>query len=192
MPKTQPTKSLNLHAHRPPGVARIDKGVQGGEDLQVVAAASLRFGAVVHPVGKCGRNVLVELARVGEAGVDLCRAQPRLPVCRNKQGFHTAEGPGVAQDHCAAFALGTEFGAVRAGVGSRDNHKARAVIEGNFSSGRGFASPGRCRWTVGVAVYFYHTTVHHRNQRIDLMDRHLPELRVLRVGILSGASFVSQ
>ena len=57
-------------SHRPPGGTRINNGVQGGEDLQVVATTSLWFESTVYPMDKCGGNVLVKLI-LGEAGIDL-------------------------------------------------------------------------------------------------------------------------
>lgn len=50
------------------------------------------------------------------------------------------------------------------------------IIESHFGGGREFLVPGRRWWSVAVVVHFGYTPVHHRNQRIDFMSRHLPEL----------------
>ena len=155
----------DVQLHRATTVVGLDETIEDAEDLQVIAAARLRFQAAVDPGGKALGDSLVEQAGFVRFGVvDGERLQSNCSISAGENLLRTAEGGGVSVDDGASFTLDAQLSHIDAGIGGGDHDDTATVVESQFCRGRGLALPSGGRRAVHMAIDFDNWLVHHGNE----------------------------
>lgn len=175
-----------MHPFGLAGEGGLEEGVEGADDLEVLGAAGFGFGAAVDPVGPALHDNDVE----GRAFVAAVDGDALELAGAGEDFFDAAEAVGVAVDEGVFAAFDAEFVGALAGIRRGDHGDAGAALKREFGGGGGLAAPGGGGRAEAVAGDFDDGLSHHGNDGVDFMHGHLPELGVLRVGVLPAAGFV--